>query len=78
MTQVEGPVAPGGGIAARSVTRGILIEEEIRPGQLLELFSEIYTRGFYIIKRPGVLRPQVRAIVTWLKRRAGAEMTIRS
>jgi LysR family glycine cleavage system transcriptional activator len=60
------------------VTRGILIEEEIRPGQLLELFSEIDTRGFYIIKRPGVLRPQVRAIVTWLKRRAGAEMTIRS
>jgi LysR family glycine cleavage system transcriptional activator len=46
------------------------VEEEIRSGQLLELSSESDAGGFYIVTRPGVPRPPVRAFVTWLKRQA--------
>ncbi|MFQ5622364.1 MAG: LysR family transcriptional regulator [Paracoccaceae bacterium] len=54
-------------------TPRIFVEDEIRTGQLVELFSEHDTGGFYIATRPGVLRPPVRSFVTWLKRQATAE-----
>jgi LysR family glycine cleavage system transcriptional activator len=59
-------------------TPRIFVDEEIRSGQLLEVSSENDVGGFYIVTRPGVLRPPVRAFVTWLKRQAGARMTTRS
>ncbi len=46
------------------------VEEEIRSGQLIELFSETAFGTYYIVTRPGVLRPPVRAFVKWLKRQA--------
>ncbi len=54
------------------------VEEEIRSGQLLELSSESDVGGFYIVTRPGVLRPPVRAFVKWLKRQAATEMPERA
>ncbi len=46
------------------------VEEEIRSGRLIELFSETAFGTYYIVARPGVLRPPVRAFVKWLKRQA--------
>ncbi len=54
------------------------VEEEIQSGQLLELSSESDVGGFYIVTRPGVLRPPVRAFVKWLKRQAAAETATRA
>jgi LysR family glycine cleavage system transcriptional activator len=59
-------------------TPRIFVDEEIRSGQLLEVSSESDVGGFHIVTHPGVLRPPVRAFVTWLKRQAGAKMTTRS
>ncbi len=56
----------------------MFVEEEIRSGQLLELSSEDDTGGYYIVTRPGVLRPPVRAFVKWLKRQAATEMPVRA
>ena len=42
-------------------TARMFVEEEIQSGQLLELSSEDDTGGYYIVTRPGVLRPPVRA-----------------
>lgn len=49
------------------------VEKEIRSGRLIELFSETAFGTYYIVTRPGVLRPPVRAFVRWLKRQAAAE-----
>jgi LysR family glycine cleavage system transcriptional activator len=46
------------------------VEEELRSGQLIELFSDKAFGAFYIQTRPGVLRPPVRTFVKWLKRQA--------
>ncbi len=49
------------------------VEEEIRSGRLIELFSDTAFGTYYIVTRPGVLRPPVRAFVKWLKRQAATE-----
>ena len=54
-------------------TARCFVDKEIRSGQLLELSSENDTGGYYIVTRPGVLRPPVRAFVNWLKRQAETE-----
>ncbi len=46
------------------------VEAEIRSGRLIELFSDTAFGTYYIVTRPGVLRPPVRAFVKWLKRQA--------
>ncbi len=56
----------------------MFVDEEIRSGQLLELSSEDDTGGYYIVTRPGVLRPPVRAFVKWLKRLAATEVPERA
>ena len=48
------------------------VEEELRTGQRIELFADKAFGTYYIQTRPGVLRPPVRAFVTWLKRQASA------
>ena len=50
------------------------VEEEIRSGKLVELSLESDVGDFYIVTRPGVLRPPVRAFVKWLKRQAAAAL----
>ncbi len=59
-------------------TARTFVDEEIRSGQLVELSSENDTGGYYIVTRPGVLRPPVRAFVKWLKRQAATEMPERA
>ena len=56
-------------------TARMFVDEEIQSGHLLELSSENDTGGYYIVTRPGVLRPPVRAFVKWLKRQAATQTT---
>jgi len=49
------------------------VAEELRDGRLVELFSDTAFGTYYIVTRPGVLRPPLRAFVKWLKRQAAAE-----
>jgi LysR family glycine cleavage system transcriptional activator len=49
------------------------VEEELRAGQLVELFSDRAFGIYYIVTRPGVLRRPVKTFVKWLKRQAAVE-----
>ena len=44
------------------------VAEDLEAGRLVELFCEDDARGYHIVTRPGVQRPQLRAFVTWLRR----------
>ena len=44
------------------------VDKDIQAGLLVELFSETDFRGYYIVTRPGVLRPPVLSFVNWLRR----------
>ena len=46
------------------------VEEEIRSGRLVELFSDKAFGIYYIKTRPGVPRRPVKAFISWLKRQA--------
>lgn len=60
----------GHGVAA---TRRALVEGDIASGGLLALFEEKdLDAGYYIVTRPGVLRPSVRTFLSWLRRQAKA------
>ncbi len=48
------------------------VDEELRSGQLIELFSEEAFGTYYIETRPGVPRPPVKTFMKWLKRQAVA------
>lgn len=56
-----------------TLTARTFVDKEIHSGQLVELSSESDIGGYYIVTRPGVLRPPVRAFVTWLKRQAATD-----
>jgi LysR family glycine cleavage system transcriptional activator len=49
------------------------VEEELRAGRLVELFSDKAFGVYYIVTRPGVLRRPVKTFVKWLKRQAAVE-----
>lgn len=51
-------------------TARCFVEREIQSGQLVVLSSEKDVGGYYIVTRPGVPRPPVRAFVRWLKQQA--------
>ncbi|WP_161861151.1 LysR family transcriptional regulator [Algicella marina] len=58
----------GYGVAA---TARLFVEEDIAAGRLEVVWEAPETEsGYHIVHRPGVLRPQVRRFVTWLKRQA--------
>jgi len=46
------------------------VDEDIQAGLLVELFSETDFGGYYIVTRPGVLRPPVLSFVNWLRRQS--------
>lgn len=51
------------------------VADDIAAGRLQVLFGEVSTeRGYYIVTRPGVMRPPVKAFVGWLRQTAGAEL----
>ena len=54
-------------------TARCFVDEEIQSGRLVELSSENDTGGYYIVTRPRVPRPPVRAFVKWLKHQAATE-----
>ena len=43
------------------------VENELRSGQLVELFSDEAFGTYHIQPRPGVLSPQVKVFIMWLK-----------
>jgi len=47
------------------------VEDEIRSGDLIELFPEEAAGSFYILTQQSMLRPPVRNFVKWLKEQAG-------
>jgi LysR family glycine cleavage system transcriptional activator len=51
------------------------VEDELRSGALIELFSDRAFGTYYIVTRPGMLRPPVKAFVKWLKQQAVTETT---
>jgi LysR family glycine cleavage system transcriptional activator len=60
-------VRRGGGL---TYTARCFVNNDIQSGQLVELSSERNIGGYYIVTRPGVLRPPVRAFAKWLKHQA--------
>lgn len=46
------------------------LQPDIEEGRLRELFRDAGETGYYIVTRPGVLRPSARAFVAWLKAEA--------
>lgn len=49
------------------------VAEDIAAGRLQVLFGETRSdKGYYIVTRPGVMRPPLRDFATWLRRAAGA------
>lgn len=74
-TQVPGNllldgVRNGQGIA---VSVQCFVAADIAAGRLVQLFEDDTGAGYYIVTRPGILRPPVKALVTWLRRRASEE-----
>ena len=53
-------------------TARCFVDREIKSGRLIELFSERDAGGYYIVTRPGTLRPKVRAFIGWLRQQAVA------
>lgn len=51
------------------------VERDIKSGQLVELFTESDSNGYYLVTRPGVLRPSVRSFMNWIKQQEGSETT---
>ena len=42
------------------------VDKDIQSGQLIELFSERNSNGYYLVTRPGVLRPSVKSFLNWI------------
>jgi LysR family glycine cleavage system transcriptional activator len=47
------------------------VEADLRAGSLRILFRDRGDTGYYIVTRPGILRPPAKAFVAWLRRQAG-------
>ncbi len=48
------------------------VQDELASGRLVELFHEEDARGYHIVTRSGVLRPQVRKFAAWLRQQGTA------
>ena len=70
VTQVPGNlmldgVRAGQGIAVMAMPS---VERDVAAGRLRVLFRDEDETGYFIVTRPGVLRPQARAFIAWLRR----------
>jgi LysR family glycine cleavage system transcriptional activator len=78
VTHLPGYLVPDGlrnGQGVSAVARA-LVEPDIAEGRLRVLFEDAAPgSGYYIVVRPGVLRPPLKAFVRWLRRHAGASGT---
>ena len=57
------------------VASSAVVERDLRDGRLVALYAEPPCEddariGYWIVTRPGVLRPPLRAFVAWLRRHA--------
>ena len=57
----------GQGVA---VTARVSVQEDIVAGRLRLLFEDSAEKGYYTVTRPGVMRPALRAFITWLHKAA--------
>jgi LysR family glycine cleavage system transcriptional activator len=48
-------------------TARCFVDEYIRSGQLIEIFSERNVGGYHIVTRPGAIRAPVRTFISWLQ-----------
>ncbi|RED13114.1 LysR family transcriptional regulator [Pontivivens insulae] len=56
----------GQGVAASAM---LFVEDDVKAGRLVKLWQDQTPgRGYYIVHRPGVLRPQVERVRRWLRR----------
>ncbi|KIC13896.1 LysR family transcriptional regulator [Leisingera sp. ANG-Vp] len=62
-------VYAGQGVA---VTVRHFVEADLASGRLVELFNEADGRGYHIATRQGVLRPEARKFIAWLRRERDA------
>ncbi len=49
------------------------IREDLAAGHLVKLFEDADDTGYYIVTRPGALRPKTRAFATWLRQQVRAD-----
>lgn len=69
-------VRQGQGVAA---ARHAFVQADIRAGSLLLLHEEKQSdTGYYLVHRPGVLRPQAKAFIGWLRQQAAADRRMTS
>ncbi|ANT59655.1 LysR family transcriptional regulator [Salipiger sp. CCB-MM3] len=57
----------GHGIA---ITARVFADDDIAAGRLRLLFEDTRKKGYYLVIRPGVMRPPLRLFATWLRREA--------
>ncbi|MBS8258886.1 LysR family transcriptional regulator [Roseibium polysiphoniae] len=59
----------GDGISA---TARVFVENDIQAGTLRVLFEDMkpQTSGYYLVRKPGVPRPPLKAFITWIRQRA--------
>jgi LysR family transcriptional regulator, glycine cleavage system transcriptional activator len=50
-----------------SATVRHFVEADLKAGRLVELFTSSTGRGYFIVTRPGPLRPAAKAFVSWLR-----------
>ncbi|SEQ02823.1 LysR family transcriptional regulator, glycine cleavage system transcriptional activator [Thalassovita taeanensis] len=55
----------GIGVVAR-----VFVAADIDAGRLIQLFQDDRRKGYYVVTRPGVQRPPLRAMVNWLRKQA--------
>ena len=54
------------------------VEKELQSGQLVELFSDEAFGTYYIQPRPGILSPQAKAFIMWLKQQTTNRASVHS
>jgi LysR family glycine cleavage system transcriptional activator len=57
----------GQGVA---ITARLFVEPDIAAGRVRLLFEDRRKKGYYLVTRPGVMRPPLRHFVSWLRREA--------
>ena len=75
ITQVPGNLLLEGVRQGQGVSLTVLqwVEDDIAVGRLRLLFEESEETGYYIVTRPGVLRPPAKAFARWLRAQAQGE-----
>lgn len=51
-----------------AILAGVFVEQDVRAGRLLKLFEDTRKAGYFIVTRPGIPRPPLKAFLTWLRR----------